>query len=72
MTGRFDENERRIAAQITHRYPQWLVTWDTHNRLFWAFPRFNAPPGTIIAAPDTAELLALMRHAELATAPGKR
>lgn len=72
MTGRFDDKERRIAAQITHSYPHWLVTWGTYSRFFWAFPRFDVPPGTIIAAPDTAELLTLMRYAELAAAPGRQ
>jgi hypothetical protein len=72
MTGPFDERERHTAAQITRRNPYWLVIWGRHSRLYWAFPRFNAPPGTIIAAPDTAELLALMRHTELAAAPGRR
>ena len=30
------------------------------------FPRFQAPPGTIVAAPDTAGLITRMQHAEFA------
>lgn len=69
MTGSLDQQERRTAAQITRRHPHWLVSWGTHSRHYWAYPRFAAPPGTIIAAPNAAELLARMRQAELAMTP---
>jgi hypothetical protein len=40
--------------------------WGCHSRLYWAFPRFNAPQGTVIAAPDPAGLTEHMRQAERA------
>jgi hypothetical protein len=67
MTGSFDEQERRAAAQMERDHPGWAVLWGTHTRLYWAFPTFHAPPGTMIAAPDTAGLATRMQHTELAT-----
>ena len=61
-----DPDQRRAAAQIAQHSPQWVVIWGTHTRLYWAFPRFHAPPGTIITAPGTAELTTRMQHTELA------
>jgi hypothetical protein len=61
----FDPDQRRAAAQIAQHSPQWVVLWGTHTRLYWAFPRFHAPPGTIITAPGTAELTTRMQHTEL-------
>ena len=71
---RYDPSERLTGARLTHRNPHWLVTWGTHSRMYWAFPLFSAPPGTIITAPDPAALAAQMRQAEadLAARPGVR
>jgi hypothetical protein len=66
MTGSFDEQEQRAAAWIERDHPQWLILWGVHTRLYWGFPRFQAPPGTMIAAPDTAGLITRMQHTELA------
>jgi hypothetical protein len=66
MTGSFDQKEHRTAAGIEHDHPRWLILWGTHTRLYWAYPRFHAPPGTMIAAPDTAGLITRMQHAKLA------
>jgi hypothetical protein len=63
----FDPDQRNAAARIEHDHPQWLIVWGAHTRLFWAFPRFQAPAGTIIAAADTAELTTRMQHTELAS-----
>jgi anti-sigma regulatory factor (Ser/Thr protein kinase) len=57
-----DGDPRRTAARIAWHSPQWVVLWGTHTRLYWGFPRFQAPPGTMIAAPDTAALIIRMRH----------
>ncbi len=67
MTPPFDEHEQRAAARIERDHPQLLILWGTHTRLFWAFPRFHAPAGTVIAAPDTAGLTSRMQHTELTT-----
>jgi hypothetical protein len=66
MTPPFDEQEHRAAAQAEHNHPGWAVLWGTHTRMYWGFPRFQAPPGTVIAAPDTAGLITRMQHTELA------
>ena len=66
----YDEHERRTAAQIGRDHPHWLILWGTHSRLWWAYPRFRARPGTIISATTTRELLTSMRHTELAARPG--
>jgi hypothetical protein len=65
MTLPFDELERRAAARLEHGYSRWLIIWGCHSRLYWAFPRSQAPPGTIIAAQDAAELTTRIQHAEL-------
>jgi hypothetical protein len=66
MTGPYDQHHHRIAAQIQGTHPGWLVMWGTHTRLYWAYPRFGAPPGTVFAEPGTPELITRMHHAELA------
>jgi hypothetical protein len=66
MTGGLhDEHERAIAAQAERDHPHWAVLWGTHTRHYWAYPRFQAPPGTIIAAADLRTLAAQMNRAEL-------
>ena len=66
MTPRFDDQEHRAAARMERDYPGWAVLWGAHTRLYWGFPRFQAPAGTIVAAPDTAGLITRMQHAEFA------
>lgn len=71
MTEFFDDQERQTAARIERENPRWLVMWGVYSRLYWAFPRFDAPPGMIIAAPDPGELLARMRRIEVAMNPAQ-
>lgn len=61
----YDAAQRRIAAHLNHTHPDWHVTWGIHSRLYWAFPLFNAPPGTIISAATPEDLTAQMRHTEM-------
>jgi hypothetical protein len=74
VTGRLDDQQQRYAAQLEHDHPSWVIIWGYHSRLYWAFPLFNAPQGTVVAAPSPAELTEAMRRAELAAAvpPGPR
>jgi hypothetical protein len=69
MTEFYDDQERQTATRIERENPRWLVMWGAYSRLYWAFPRFNGPPGMIIAAPDPGELLARMRRIEVAVHP---
>lgn len=69
---RYDPSERLTAARLTHRNPHWLVTWGAHSRMYWAFPLFSAPSGTIIPASDPAALTAELRQAQTALAARPR
>lgn len=68
----YDPAQRRTAARIQERNPHWLVLWGVSSQRFWAFPMFDAVPGTIISAVDPRELLALMARAETAAGPDSR
>lgn len=62
---RYDAAQRRIATHLTRAHPNWHVLWGVHSRLFWAFPLFNAPSGTVISAATPDDLTAQMRQAEI-------
>jgi hypothetical protein len=59
-----DDPERRVA-EMERSYPGWLILWGCYTRLFWAFPRFSVPQGTIVSAADPDRLLADMHSVEL-------
>jgi hypothetical protein len=59
-----DDHEWHTASEIEESHPHWLVMWGSHSRLFWAFPRFGAPRGTVVSARDRERLLADMRDVE--------
>jgi len=48
----FDDNNelREIARHLEEESPNWLVLWGTYTHQFVAFPRFDAPRGTIVTA----------------------
>jgi hypothetical protein len=60
-----DDQERRVATEIERSHPNWVVLWGCYTRLFWAFPHFLAPQGTIVSAPGPDRLLADMHSVEL-------
>lgn len=62
----YDPGQRRAAGRIERQNPGWVIMYGPWTRHFWAYPRFSTPRGTILDAPSTAELLPLMRAAELA------
>ena len=69
----YDPGQRRAAGRIERQNPGWVIMYGPWTRRFWAYPQFFTPRGTILDAPSTAELLPLMRAAELAgpaSAPG--
>jgi hypothetical protein len=59
-----DGQGRQIAREIEQNHPSWLVMWGCYSRLFWAFPRFNVPRGTIVSAPEPDRLFAEMQSVE--------
>ena len=63
--GIIDDQERRVAAEIERAHPNWIVMWGCYTRMFWAFPRFLVPRGTIVSAPGPDKLLADMQSVEL-------
>jgi len=70
MTVRLDEDERQIAAQLQHDYPNWIILWGLHTRLYWAFPTFAASPGTIAAAAPRQLAMWMQDSEHAAAAPG--
>ena len=65
-----DDQKRQVAAEIGQSHPHWVVLWGYYSRLFWAFPYFQAPQGTIVSAPDRNGLLADMHSIELKVSAG--
>jgi hypothetical protein len=61
-----DDQQRRTAEEIEQSHPNWLVIWGCYSHLFWAFPLFHAPSGTILSAASGQRLVAAMREVEAA------
>jgi hypothetical protein len=72
VTGHLDDQQQRFAAQMQRDHPDWVIMWGYHSRLYWAFPLFNAPKGTVLAAPGPAELTESIGRAELAATLASR
>lgn len=64
----YDPAKREAAARLARDHPAWLVMWGPHSRRYFAYPTFNAPPGTVLTATSSGGLRARMRQAELASA----
>ena len=59
-----DETHRETARRLEHDNPGWIVVFGVYSRQFVAFPRFPAPPRTVVAAFYPAALPARMREVE--------
>jgi hypothetical protein len=59
-----DDQQWQVASEIEQSHPHWVVMWGCYSRLFWAFPHFQVPKGTIVSAPDRERLLADMHSVE--------
>ena len=55
---------RRIAGQLEKDNPSWIVVFGIYTKEFVAFPRFDAPRGTVIAARYPGALPPRMRRVE--------
>jgi hypothetical protein len=64
-----DAAGRRIAEQLNHHFPDWLVLWGPWSKEWWAFARFAAPRGTILHSADANELT---RHMQMIMASAPR
>jgi hypothetical protein len=62
----FDDNNepREIARHLEAKSPNWLVLWGTYTHQFIAFPRFDAPRGTIVTAIYPDALVGRTREVE--------
>ena len=67
-----DRAYRELAIRVGEVFPDWLVMWGTYSRRFWAFPCFDAPPGTIAQAADPSSLAGMMHRLQRAAADGAR
>lgn len=70
MPGTNDHESRDIAQQIEQDNPRWIVVFGVYTRQFVGFPRFPAPPGTVIAAQYPAAMSDRMRALEPPAMPG--
>jgi hypothetical protein len=60
-----DQRLRHAAGQIQRRHPHWLVMYGPYSRRIWAYPRFDTPPGTLLAEDDPSGLDAQMNEIEM-------
>ncbi len=67
-----DDQGRQVATEIEQSHPHWVVMWGCYSRLFWAFPQFQAPKGTIVSAPSRERLLADMHSVEVEVSANPR
>lgn len=63
-----DPGKRQAAARLSRDHPGWLIMWGPHSRSYYAYPLFDAPPGTIVTDASSGGLRAALRRAELAAA----
>jgi hypothetical protein len=68
LVGTHDEtlNMLRIADNLESENPLWIVVFGIYSRQFIAFPRFNAPAGTMAVARYPGALTDRMRRIERA------
>ncbi len=65
-----DETRRRdLAAELERDHPRWLVLYGIYSHQFVAFPRFTAPPGTVLSAVQPGELVRRMEKTEARFVP---
>lgn len=57
---------RRVTVtRIEQDYPLWLVMWGAYSEEYWAYPRFDAPRGTILHSRDPNSLASEMRAMQM-------
>jgi hypothetical protein len=60
---------RRIAGRLEEENPSWIVVFGVFTREFVAFPRFDAPTGTVVTASYPHALPPRMRAVEASACP---
>ena len=67
-----DETSRRAKAEdIQHDHPRWLVVYGVYTHQYVAFPRFDAPTGTILSAAKPGELVRQLQRTEARFTPAE-
>jgi hypothetical protein len=64
MPGINEDEARAIAERLETENPRWIVIFGVFTGQFVGFPRFEAPPGTMVIALYPDAILARMRDAE--------
>ena len=64
-SGEYDDVQRQTAAQVERDHPRWMIVWGSYSREFWAYPKFNVSPGTILHSRDPNVVATQMRQVEL-------
>jgi hypothetical protein len=59
-----NDEPREIARHLEAKSPNWLVLWGAYTHQFIAFPRFDAPSGTIVTATYPDALAGRTREVE--------
>jgi hypothetical protein len=59
-----NDEPREIARHLEAKSPNWLVLWGAYTHQFVAFPRFDAPRGTIVTAIYPDALVGRTREVE--------
>jgi hypothetical protein len=67
-----DDRQWQAADEIDKSHPHWMVIWGCYSRMFWAFPRFDVPEGTIVSAADQDNLVAEMHRVEAEVSASRR
>ena len=57
------------AQRIERDNPAWIVVWGVYTREYVAFPKFRAPPGTMLCSRNPNTLAAGMRQIEFTFNP---
>jgi hypothetical protein len=61
----YDDAQRQTAVQVERDHPRWVIVWGSYSREFWAYPKFNVPPGTVLHSRDPNVVATQMRQVEL-------
>ena len=67
----FDGHETHCetAQRIERDNPAWIVVWGVYTREYVAFPKFGAPPGTMLCSRNLNTLATAMRQIEFTFNP---
>jgi hypothetical protein len=70
--GDADLANRETAARIERDCPGWLVMWSPYFRVYYAYPCFSVPQGTVLHDASPGELVTEMRTVQKAAAQAAR